>query len=57
MKWVIWNKTKDLFWNKDSKDWTNRYYATKFSMEELEAEKLSIMGSGDLILAMIAINV
>lgn len=63
MKYIIWNKTKDKFWSNKGKDikghWSNRYYATKYTQEELEKilSNTWFAFDGDLILAMIAVNV
>lgn len=41
MKWVIWNKTEDKYWSKhltQNGEWLSRWYATKYSYEELEEE-------------------
>jgi hypothetical protein len=59
MKWVIWNKTKDAFWDAREKEWSNRYYATKYTYEELETAVTSkwFGSEGDLILGIIAIHV
>ena len=64
MKYVIWNKTKDQFWydgkrhNEPKGQWSNQYYATKYSFEELEAvDKSTWFGiDGDVVLAVIALN-
>ena len=62
MKWVIWNKTYDKFWsdgniNDEHGHWTNRYYASKYTLEELENKKYDFCGCDDIIFGVIAINV
>ena len=59
MKYVIWNKTKDMFWSENTNDWSNRFYSTKYSLDELEdlVNPVWFDGSNDLILAVISINV
>lgn len=64
MKYVIWNQTQNKFWNKGNENdqkghWTNRYYATKYSQEEIEkiASQVWFDGSGDVVFAMIALMV
>ena len=60
MKWVIWNKTRDLFWTEDQDQigyWTTRYEAKKYTLTELE-QKLNQPWSesnGDLVLAVVAV--
>ena len=56
MKWVIWNKTQDKFWSEAQGEWSNRYYATKYSMEELEYDIRKFVGNNDLILAVVAVS-
>ncbi len=60
-KWVIYNQTQDKFWNAKCKHWSNRYYATKYSTEELEkiASQTWFVsdGNGDCVVAVIAISV
>lgn len=61
MKYVIWNKTKDQFWAEDEYQrghWSNRYYATKYTLEELEIKcKSWFDGSGDIVFGVMAIFV
>lgn len=59
MNWVIWNKTKDKFWDDKNKEWTNQYYATKFTTKELDTRlsKKTWLGGGDVILAVVAVYV
>jgi len=62
MKWVIWNKTQDKFWsdgniNDDRGHWTNRYYASKYTLEEIEKKQISFFGYDDIIFGVIAISV
>ena len=55
MKWVIWNKTLDLFWCGD--DWSVRYYASKFTIDELEREIKKFVGNQHLIIAVIVVSI
>ena len=57
MKWVIWNKTQDKFWSEEQNEWSNRYYATKYSIYELEYNIRKFVGYKDLILAVVAVSV
>ncbi len=64
MKYVIWNQTKNQFWSKGNMNdpeghWSNRYYATKYTQEEIEKEasRTWITDDGDVIFAMIALHV
>lgn len=56
MKWIIWNKTRDKYWDNLNKEWSNQYYATTYTTEELENNVvLYDIWHGDLILAVVAI--
>jgi hypothetical protein len=59
MKYVIWNKTRDMFYDASENEWSNRFYATKYTYDELETvlAKKWFGEGGDLILAVIAVNV
>jgi hypothetical protein len=57
MKWIIWNKTVDKFWSEEQNEWSNRFYATKYSTKELEHKIKKFVGCTDLIVAMIAVSV
>lgn len=55
-KWVIWNKTKDLFWNANINEWV-KSNATHYSLDEINSiEYHWNWGSGDVIFAIIAIS-
>lgn len=56
MKWVIWNKTQNKFWSESQSEWSNRYCATKYSMEELEYDIRKFVGNNDLIIAVVAVS-
>ena len=58
MKYVIWNKTQDKFWDNDEEKWSNRYYATKFTIEELEHLNTNQFAiDDDIILAVIVLHI
>lgn len=57
MKWVIWNKTQDKFWSEIQGEWSNRYYATKYTMVELENAIKKFVGNSDLIIAVVVVSV
>lgn len=57
MKYVIWNKTQDKFWSETQREWSNRYYATKYTFNELEKLMPSFLGSKDVLFAVLAINI
>lgn len=56
MKYVVWNKTQDLFWSRDG-GWSNRHYAQRYAIEELEKNRLHFLSSDDVIVALIALSV
>lgn len=59
LKYVIWNMDIDKFW-KDAgidSEWSNRYYATKYTVEELNKLGQWYDGSGDRVVALIALSI
>jgi len=52
MNYLIWNFDKNLFWNEHSNEWSNKYYASTFTEEELEGIRTKFIGNGNLVLAL-----
>lgn len=59
LKYVIWNMDIDKFWKDDGIDsgWSNRYYATKYTVEELSSMTQSFYEYDYRIVALIALSI
>ncbi len=50
MKYIIWNKKTDLYWNDIAHEWVvTRYEATKYSLEQLNQMAFRDWGNDDVV--------
>ena len=56
MKYIIWNKTTEEYWNDTTHEWTYRQNATQFSLEQLGQMAFRSWGEDHDIFGLVLIN-